>query len=49
MSKSKTIVITGAGTGIGYNTAVILAERGHKVVATTHNKEQADAINSNFD
>jgi short-subunit dehydrogenase len=49
MSKSKTIVITGAAKGIGYNTAVTLAKRGHKVVATTHNKEQADAINSNFD
>lgn len=46
MSKavSKTVLITGAGSGFGKMAAVMLAERGHAVVATTETEEQADAL-----
>jgi short-subunit dehydrogenase len=40
----KTILITGAGTGIGHDAAFALAARGHQVVATTFNEEQAHAL-----
>ncbi len=34
MSTSKTILITGCSSGIGYSTAVILKARGHQVIVT---------------
>ncbi len=41
---TKTILITGAGTGIGRDSAIALARRGHRVIATTHTDEQAQEL-----
>ena len=42
----KTILITGAGSGFGKGTAIALASRGHKVIATTETSEQADSLHN---
>jgi short-subunit dehydrogenase len=41
---SKTVLITGAGSGFGKLAALALAERGHHVIATTETDEQATAL-----
>jgi NAD(P)-dependent dehydrogenase (short-subunit alcohol dehydrogenase family) len=43
---SKTVLITGAGTGFGRLAAVQLAERAHTVIATVANDEQAAELSA---
>ncbi|HET6244543.1 MAG: SDR family oxidoreductase [Bacteroidetes bacterium] len=40
----KNILITGAGSGIGRETAIALAKKGHRVIATTHKLSQAHEL-----
>lgn len=44
MNRSKTILITGCSTGIGYTTAVELKKRGHKVIATARKPEDVSRL-----
>jgi NAD(P)-dependent dehydrogenase (short-subunit alcohol dehydrogenase family) len=41
---TKTVMITGAGSGFGKGVSLALAERGHDVIATVETGEQADAL-----
>ena len=41
---SKTVMITGAGSGFGKGASLALAARGHSVIATTETEEQAEAL-----
>ena len=42
--KKKTILVTGAGSGIGMMSALVLAERGHQVIATTETLGQVESL-----
>jgi short-subunit dehydrogenase len=41
---SKTILITGCSTGIGYTTAIELKKRGHRVIASARKKSDVDRL-----
>ncbi len=41
---TKTVMITGAGSGFGRQASIALAARGHNVIATTETDEQAEAL-----
>ncbi len=43
---SRTILITGAGSGFGKGAAIALAQAGHHVIATTETAEQAAALSA---
>jgi NAD(P)-dependent dehydrogenase (short-subunit alcohol dehydrogenase family) len=43
---TKTVMITGAGSGFGKMASLALAERGHEVIATTETDGQADLLRS---
>ncbi len=44
MSSSKTILITGCSTGIGYTTAMELKNRGHNVIATARKPDDVSRL-----
>jgi NAD(P)-dependent dehydrogenase (short-subunit alcohol dehydrogenase family) len=41
---SKTVLVTGAGSGFGKGASLALAARGHTVIATTETDEQAESL-----
>ena len=42
---TKKVVITGAGSGLGKEAAIMLSKRGHEVIATTQYEKQAKELN----
>jgi len=44
MGSSKTILITGCSSGIGYSTAIELKKRGHNVIATARKSEDVSRL-----
>lgn len=44
MKNSKVILLTGASSGIGYDTAIALAEEGHKVYAAARRIERMEPL-----
>ena len=42
------VLITGATSGIGFLTGIVLNDRNHKVYMTTHTKEQLETLNNNL-
>ncbi|MEG0873066.1 MAG: SDR family NAD(P)-dependent oxidoreductase [Clostridia bacterium] len=45
MNKKKSILVTGAGTGLGKKASIALAKRGHNVYATTRYEKEALILN----
>lgn len=45
----KTILVTGAATGLGQATAIGLAQAGHKVIATVENWPQVNQLRADAD
>ncbi len=41
----KTIVITGASSGIGMETACVLCKKGHQIIAVGHSMENCERAN----
>ena len=46
--RKKTILLTGCRGGFGKDTAVVLAKRGHRVIATTHFENSAEGLRKFF-
>ena len=44
MSTSKTILITGCSSGIGYSTAVLLKARGHQVIVSARDRADVERL-----
>ncbi|WP_431064061.1 SDR family oxidoreductase [Methylotuvimicrobium sp.] len=44
MSNSKTILITGCSSGIGYTTALLLKQRGYRVIASARQQHDVDRL-----
>ena len=45
---SKIVLITGATSGIGYATALLLAKKGYKIIATGRNQENLEKLKQNI-